>query len=169
MAHFFSCPCHLRPPLQTFGLDAQDCLPVQRHNVCTSFDEECVSVHVPPVRPTLASSSSFVPLSLLLLVIHVLLVHLIHNNGTNIQRIVAPTVNFILKLMILPTKSYRDRWFHVSLGVAESQQSWLGKGSPGRRTRFSVENSFVHECSTVSRLMIQPPVCVNSLVTYTTD
>ena len=46
-------------------LDEQDCLPVQRNNVCTSFDKECMSVHVPPVRPMSVSSSCFVPLSLL--------------------------------------------------------------------------------------------------------
>ena len=89
------------------------CLSVQRHNVCTSFDTECVSVHDPPVRPMSVSSTSFVPLSLLC-------------SPTTPHRIVTLTMKFSLDLTILPTKFHRN----VS-AIAESWRSCLGKGSAG--------------------------------------
>ena len=87
-------------------------------------------------------------LRLLLLVIHDLLIHHILNNRTNIQRIVTLMMNFSLNFASLQTRSYRDRWFHVSLGIAETQHSGPGKRSSAHRTRFSVGNSVIHECST---------------------
>ena len=51
--------------LVIFDRLCKDCWPVQRGNVCTSFDRECVSVHVPPVRAMSVSSTCSVPLSLL--------------------------------------------------------------------------------------------------------
>ena len=47
---------------------------------------------------------------------------------TNIERIVT--------LMCLQTRSYRDLWLHVSIGIAEPKHSCLGK------------DSLTHECST---------------------
>ena len=106
-------------------------------NVSTS------SVHVPPVQPLVVSSHFSALLRLLLLVIHVLLIHLILNNW-----FVALTVNVSVNLMILSTRSHRDRWFQVSLGIAESSRSRWGKDASGHRTHFSTGNSLIHECRT---------------------
>ena len=52
-----------------------------------------------------------------LLIIHHILIHLLLENRTNIQRIVT--------LVCLHARSYRDRWLHVSIGIAEPKHKGL--------------------------------------------